>query len=258
MPGRQPLPRRAPSVWVTAGISSGWSAASSSFGEQVVLHPVGQGRRLPTPSSRTPPEVSSSASRSRATRAQHRGPVGRPGERRGPGPRGEVVMAHLQRHRTAAESSLRESFGTPCGRAGRRSPPAAPDRRCRARTCPRPTPTSSPAPRRPVLSSMPRASANRPSTVGVPEHPYQLCLAELLELLDRGDPHLPQPGGRRGADAGDDRHLHRPQQIPLRARRYDDGAVGFLELARDLRDQLRGADADRCRQTRRSRRAQRA
>ena len=81
--------------------------------------------------------------------------------------------------------------------------------------------------------------------VGAAEHPDQLVLADRLEVGDGVDAGAPQPLGGRGADAGDDRHVHRPEEVGLGAGWHDDEAVGLVEVAGHLGDELRGADPDR-------------
>ena len=66
-----------------------------------------------------------------------------------------------------------------------------------------------------------------------------------LELLDGVHADSAQPLGGGRPDAGDDGDLHRAQQVLLHARRDDDQAVGLVEVAGDLGDQLGGPDADR-------------
>ena len=51
-----------------------------------------------------------------------------------------------------------------------------------------------------------------------------------------------------GPDPGDHADLHRAQQVLLGARRDHDQAVGLVEVAGDLGDQLGGGDADRAAQ----------
>ena len=81
--------------------------------------------------------------------------------------------------------------------------------------------------------------------------PTSRTSSSTLDRLEVGDgldagPAQPLGGGR--AHAGDHGHLHRAQQVLLGARGHDDQPVGLVEVAGDLGDELRRADADRRRQ----------
>ena len=81
--------------------------------------------------------------------------------------------------------------------------------------------------------------------VGLAQHANQLVLGEPFELLDRVYAEAAQALGGRRPHSRDHRHLHRAQQVLLHPGSDDDEAVGLVEVARDLGDELGGADADR-------------
>ena len=85
----------------------------------------------------------------------------------------------------------------------------------------------------------------QPVPVGLAEQPDQLVLADALEVGDGRDARAAQPLGGGRPDAGDDRDVHRAQQVVLGAGAHDDQAVGLVEVAGDLGDELRGAQPDR-------------
>ena len=185
-PGIQPAPCRGRVRAASAsasGTASGSSRASSSSANRSSW--IQSARpETPTPSSRTPPEVSSSASRLRASLLTSAG--------RSVGPamvadRVNVVKSCSRTLRvTVRPDSLRLASAARrrCVRAGRRSPRAGPGRRGRARTCPRPTPTSSRA-RRPRAGRRRLGPARTGSTpCAWPTHPDQLLGADPAQLLD--------------------------------------------------------------------------
>ena len=94
-------------------------------------------------------------------------------------------------------------------------------------------------------SSSARAKQVEAVAVGLAEQPDQLVLADPLEVGDGGDAGPAQPLGGGRPDAGDHRDVHGAEQVELGAGRDHDQAVGLVEVAGDLGDELRGADADR-------------
>jgi hypothetical protein len=81
--------------------------------------------------------------------------------------------------------------------------------------------------------------------VGATEQTHQLFLGEPLQLLDGVHPDATETLGRCWPHARDDSHLHGSQQVLLHPRSDHHQPVGFVEIAGDLRDQLRGPDAHR-------------
>ena len=88
----------------------------------------------------------------------------------------------------------------------------------------------------------------QPGAVGAADQPHQLVETDALELGHGVDAGSAQALGRGRADPGDDRDVHRPQQLLLGARRHHDQPVGLVEVAGHLGDELRRAEADRGRQ----------
>ncbi len=73
----------------------------------------------------------------------------------------------------------------------------------------------------------------------------ELVQAELLQVADGSHARHAEPLRRRRADTGDHRHLHRRQEVRLGAGRHHDDPVGLVEVAGDLRDQLRRTGSHR-------------
>ena len=196
----------------------------------------------PTPSSRTPPVVSRSWSRPTASRPIVDGGVGGGAEGGGAVEGGEVVQPHLDGDGAAGEPARAQPFGDVPRLAGQQRGHQLAvgevgvvgaldaDRLGLALGYDGPVVARV----RELVESV---------ALGVAEHPDQLVLADRLQVGDGvdADPAEPLGGGR--ADAGDDRDVHRAQQVHLGAGRDDDQAVGLVEVAGHLGDELRGADA---------------
>ena len=234
--GRPGAPRRLGERDLHLSSSSGSSPKRSSCTQSASPD-------TPTPSSRTPPVVSRSPSSARATRRDRGAVVGGAGQRAGAAQRGEVVQPHLDRHGAPGEAVLAHPGADLLGLAGQQAlhqlavgevgvVGALDADRLRLAL----GDDGSGVLR---AGELPQAVA-----LGLAEQPDELVLADLLELGDGVDAGPPQPLGGRRADAGDDRDLHRPQQVELGARRHDRHPVGLVELAGDLGEELRRGDAD--------------
>ena len=80
--------------------------------------------------------------------------------------------------------------------------------------------------------------------VRLPDEPHQLVLRHRRKLGNRVHAHPSQSLGRGGADPGDRRDRHRSEDVQLGPGGDHDQAVGFAQVAGDLRHQLGGADTD--------------
>ena len=216
-------------------------------GEQVVLDPVGQGRDADAEEAHAARCVEVGKQRPRHA-ADGRRPIGRASERRRPGECREVVHPHLEGDRAAGQPRLREAFAD----AARMTV----DDRCEQHRIDKIGVEGVLDRHRLRLAVgddgsvvLGSGQAVEAGAVRRADDPAELVDAHRLELLDRVHADAPQPLGGCRPDAGDDRYLHRSQQVALRPGRDDHGAVGFLELAGDLRDELRRRDADRCRES---------
>ena len=201
----------------------------------------------PTPSRRTPPVVSRSWSRPTRQPGDRRRGVGGGAEGGGAVEGGEVVQPHLDRDRAAGEPAGPEPLGDAARLAGQQG-------RHQLAVGEVGVVGALDADRLGLALRHDRAVVARVGqrvqavALGGPEQPDQLVLPGRLQVGDGVDAHPPEPLGGGRADAGDDRDVHRPQQVDLGAGRYDDQAVGLVEVAGHLGDELRGADPDRRRQ----------
>ena len=78
----------------------------------------------------------------------------------------------------------------------------------------------------------------------IPETPDEELGIERGEVADRPDAVFREGGARLRSNAPEPRDRQRVEERGLVARRDDDQAIGLAQVRRDLRDELRGRDAD--------------
>ncbi len=211
--------------------------------EEVFLDPVGQpgDAHAEQPDATRGVEVLEQADREPPDR---RGRVGGGADRGRAADGREVVQPHLDRDRAAGQAAGPQALGDLArlaGQQGRHQLPVGEIGVVGALDADRlglPLGHHGPVvlgPREPVQAV----------PLGGAEQADELVLADGLEVGHGVDAGAAKALGRRRADARDDRDVHRPQQVRLATGRDDDQAVGLVEVAGHLGDELRRPDPDR-------------
>ena len=174
-------------------------------------------RLTPTPSSRTPPVVSTRLQEPRGRLPHHAGVVRGAAQRLGPGQRGEVVAAHLQDDGPARAARASRSRRTQ--RSASRShlgAAPAPGRGCRRRTCPRRRPTSRRArpPRAGRRAPAPSRTATLPCALPSSRTSSSSPASAISATVVMPGPAQVVPGG--GAHARQGPHRQRGRAGPAR------------------------------------------